>query len=508
MTSATHPASLGTLLADRAAVSGDREAFVDGGRRFSFREIDTRATRFASFLLHDGLRRGDRLALCCKNGEALATAFLGAAKAGVIAVLVNWRLGPDELEHVLADSGTVALMYDEAFAGVVGGVRAKVAVKTFIATGGDSAPLRYEDVVSRSWDAEASQGAGGDDPAVIMYTSGTTGKPKGAVLSHANLFWAAQATSSSVEWNRDDRFLLVAPMFHIGGLLPLVIDVLEGCATVFLGDFDPARVWSTIQAERITSMMSVPLMLQAMLMVARTRSVDASSLRTVTCGASAVPAWLIDAYRERGVRVRQVYGITELGGSVTFWTHEMDPSRSSSQGKPVMHMRLRVVAFDTLRDVPAGTVGEVVCSGPMQFSGYWRNPEATRGAIQDGWYRTGDAGYLDEQGYLFVVERLKDMIISGGENIYPAELERVLAGCPGVAEVAVVGQPDPRWGEIPVACVVRKPDAEVTEAQLVAECRRHLASYKCIKGVRFLPALPKSAVGKVLKRELRAPREA
>lgn len=317
------------------------------------------------------------------------------------------------------------------------------------------------------------------------------------------MIWTAQSNSTTLEWNQDHRFLLIAPMFHIGGLSPMVTNVFKGCTTVLLPDFDPVQVWQVIARERITSLMSVPVMLQALLAVTKKMDVDSSSLVSVTCGASAVPRQLIEGCLTIGVKVQQVYGITEFCGAVTFWTHEMGLEHAHSHGKVLMFGEVRIVDPTSLVSVATGQDGEVWCRGPMMFSGYWRNPEATQTAIYQGWYRTGDIGRIDQGGFLHVVDRLKDMIISGGENIYPAELEAVIATLPGVAEVAVIGQPDERWGEIPVAFIVPTQPVITSEAEIIEGCRARLAGFKCVKAVRLIEALPRNSVGKVLKRQLK-----
>ncbi|MEW5889850.1 MAG: long-chain fatty acid--CoA ligase [Pseudomonadota bacterium] len=496
--------NLGEMLAHRAYLSPDKEGFVDAtGRRRTYRESDARAARFASFLARKGMGAGERVAILCRNDEHVATAFFAAAKIGAVAVILNWRLQPAELAYILSDCGARALLYDAAFAATVDGLRGRIGVEIFMCKGGKSSDHDYDEIVETERRAPPPTEAGGSDPALIMYTSGTTGRPKGAVLTHDNLLWATLAISCTIEWNHDHRFLLVAPLFHIGGLAPLVTNVHKGCTTVFMLEFEPAAVWRVIQYERINTMMSVPLMLRAMLMAAQKTKVDASSLISITCGASAVPKELISAYADMGIRVQQVSGITECAGAVSFWTPAMNPQKMHSQGRVAFHCRVRIVNPEAGTEVPHGLIGEIWCRGPMVFAGYWNNPEATRAALRDGWYRSGDLGYMDEEGYLFVVDRLKDMIISGGENIYPAELEAVIAGHEAVAEVAVVGRADATWGEVPVAYVVRKPGARLDAEDVIALCRERLASYKCVKAVEFVEALPKNSVGKILKRELR-----
>ncbi|MCY1397464.1 Long-chain-fatty-acid--CoA ligase FadD13 [compost metagenome] len=495
---------LGRLLAQRAALTPAREAIVTAQERLTYARFDSRCNRLANYLVVEGVEVGDRVAVYAKNSEFLACALFAVARAGAIAVVLNWRLQGPELSYILGDSTPVALLYEEAFTDTVQGLVTEHSSLLTLCSGATMASDYERIVEDRLLDRPICLGEGGASLAVIMYTSGTTGKPKGATLSHEALFWSAQGNSNTLEWNQDHRFLLVAPMFHIGGLSPFITNVMKGCLTVLMPDFDPVQVWQVIERERITNLMSVPLMLQALLAAADKIAVDASSLVSVTCGASAVPKPLIEASLKRGIKVQQVYGITEFCGGITFWIHEMGLDTAHSQGKALMGAELQIVDPATLVAVAPGQDGEIWCRGPMMFSGYWGNPQATQSAMHEGWYRTGDVGRVDEGGFLYVVDRLKDMIISGGENIYPAELESVIAAVPGVAEVAVVGREDARWGEVPVAYIVPTHAGAVTESEVMAHCREHLAGYKCIKEVWLIGALPRSPIGKVLKRQLQA----
>lgn len=496
--------TIGDMVRHRARFSPSREGFVGQNYRYTFQEVNNRANQWAAYLTAQNVKAGDRVAVLCKNEEHIGTVLFGSGKIGVITVLLNWRLQGAELSYILSDCGATMLVYDAEFAQTVEELKPHIPTRSYVCVGGSEASVDFHEALAGSSADEPAYQGTGDDAAVIMYTSGTTGRPKGAVLSHNNLLASSMAISHSIVWNRDHRFLLMAPLFHIGGLAPLITNVHTGAMTYFLPNFDPGVVWKIIAQEKITTMMSVPLMLQAMLMVAKAMPVDPSSLVTITCGASAVPETLIRTYLEMGVKVQQVYGITEYSGAVTFWTHDMPLETCNSQGKSVFHGELKVVDPATGIELPTGNVGEIVCTGPMTFTGYWNNPEATEAALVDGWYRTGDLGKKDEEGFVYVVDRLKDMIISGGENIYPAELETVILSHEAVAEVAVVGRPDPKWGEIPRAYVVKKPDKEVVAEEIVQLCRERLASYKCVKEVRFVDALPKNPVGKVLKTVLRA----
>ncbi|MEZ3161355.1 AMP-binding protein [Microbacterium sp. BWT-B31] len=490
------------LLRNRAYLTPDAEAYVSGGRRLTFAQAAREAGALAGHLAANGVARGDRVVVLAKNGDFLATSLFAASWIGAIAVVANWRLPLPELAYVVADSGATALLYDEEFAETAAALVGDPS--SFSAVVG-SDPEEYLPIVTTGVEPLHAPVGTAADPAVIMYTSGTTGRPKGAVLTGANLFWSAQGMVTTLVWEQAHRFLLVAPMFHIGGLAPLMANVLKGTATVFLRDFDPAAVWRTIADERITTMMTVPLMLKALMHAASQAQVDPSSLFSVTCGGAMVPASLVEAFTGMfGVPVQVVYGITEFTGGVTFQAPSMGPGRPSSQGKAVFHAELAVASLESGERLGVGEAGEVLVRGPQRFAGYWGKPDATGAAItEDGWYRSGDVGYLDENGYVHLIDRVKDVIISGGENIYPAEVEAVLATHPAVADVAVVGRPDDTWGEVPAAFVVLKPGADVSADELVALCREQLAGYKRPKHVEFIEAVPRNTLGKVLKRELR-----
>lgn len=497
------------VLAERARFNPTDQAYVDStGRAFTFAQADARARALASRLALEGVDRGQRVVILAKNDEFLATAFYATSYLGAVAVVANWRLPVPELAYVVQDSEPVAVLHDAEFDQTVDTLLAEAGTKlarVVHGAQGSTAHIDAHAVVESGEGRDLTPAGQGADAAVIMYTSGTTGRPKGAVISNANLFWSAHSMVSSIVWEPTHRFLLVSPMFHIAGLSPLGANVMRGNATVFLRDFDPAQVWQTIAEQRITTMIAVPLMLQAMLQVARASTVDTSSLVNITSGGSMVPVAAIDGFAELGVDVQVVYGMTEFTGALTYWLPSMGAAGRDSQGKPQLHTAVKIVDLATGEEVEIGTPGEVWCRGPQRFAGYWRNDAATAEAVTvDGWYRSGDIGYLDDEGLLRLIDRAKDLVISGGENIYPAELERVISQHPDVVEVAVVGEPDERWGEVPVAYVVRAPGSALAEDDVIALCREHLASFKRPKRVEFIDVLPKNAIGKIQKGALRA----
>lgn len=491
--------NIGSLLRSRAVMMGEKIGFIHGDMNISFKEMNTRANAFASYLQQQGITKGDKIAILCKNNENVVATFFGAAKIGVITVMANWRLQPAELQYILTHSDAKLVVYDEIFQTVIDELKGQIPAKLFISK--NTSPS-FEAIWGNKVE-EPVYASGGDEPILIMYTSGTTGKPKGALLSHNNLLAASIGLSHTIDWWEQDRFLMVAPFFHIGGFAPLITNVHTGATMILLEDFEPVATWRLIEKECITTMMTVPAMLAFLLKTYPMVKPDISSLRNISCGASAVPTPLILGFRQLGIPIQQVYGITEYTGAVTFWKESQHPEKYDSMGKPVMQGTLRIAHIDTKEPLPPGEVGEIVIGGPQIFVGYYKNEEAYYAAVQNGEFYTGDLGYLDEDGFLYVVDRLKDMIISGGENIYSAELELALSLHPEIADVAVVGIPNEQWGEVPHAYIVKAADASLSEEEVIAFCKEKLASYKAIKEVSFIDQLPRNAVGKILKSKLK-----
>jgi fatty-acyl-CoA synthase len=492
--------NIGEFLVHRSFLSPKKEGFV-GRKRYTFAEMNERVNRFAAFLRKIGIKPGERMGLLCKNNEEFITAFFAAAKIGVITIPINWRLTANEVEFILQDSAASLLIYDGDFLNIIEQLKERKPLRKYLNT--DEVNERIA-----SFSAEEPVMVSGDDEAILlMYTSGTTGKPKGAMFSHRNLYSASVGIISTVDWWYQDRFLSVAPFFHIGGFMPMIANIQVGATTILMEEFHPQRVWDIIEKEQITTMMSVPTMLTFMLKSFNQNQYRISSLRNITCGASAVPPSLIKAYEDLGVQVQQVYGITEYTGAVSFWLKEMDEHKFHSMGKAVFGGRIKIVDSKSGQELPPGEIGEIVCFGPQVFKGYWNNPDATKNVLKNGWYHSGDLGKMDEDGYLYVIDRLKDMIISGGENIYSAELEAVIHTIPGVVEAAVVGIPDPQWGEIPKAFIVKEKGANLAKEDVIQTCKNVVAGYKCVKEVEFVEQLPRNAVGKILKHLLKQKHE-
>lgn len=483
--------NIGQVLTSRASLSGDKVGFMHKDEQITFSEMNERANSFAGYLKQRGLKAGDKMALLCKNNEHVVATFFGAAKLGIIVVVLNHRLQLPELQYIVEHSDAQLLVHDEIFEEV-----ARQLPIHSIGTRGlqEIYALKSEEPIVSTANHE---------PILMMYTSGTTGRPKGALLSHNNLQAASIGLSHTIDWWEQDRFLMVAPFFHIGGFAPLVTNVHVGATMILMEDFSPVEAWKAVQQYQITTMMTVPAMLASMLQTYPVVKPDLSSLRNISCGASAVPPPLILGFRQLGVPIQQVYGITEYTGAVSFWKESQNLEKFDSMGKPVMQGVIRIVDIETQEPVPTGTIGEIVLSGPQVFVGYYKNKEAYHKVVRNNEFFTGDIGYIDDEGFLYVVDRLKDMIISGGENIYSSELELTLAQHPAIEEVAVIGVPNEKWGEVPRAYIVLKSDQQLTEAEVVAFCKENLASYKCVKEVYFIDQLPRNAVGKILKTHLK-----
>jgi len=502
--------NIGSFLAKRAYLSPGRDAYVDGtrGYRLTFEQLNARCNRLANALLAAEVRPGERVGLLLMNSAEFMEAYFALAKIGAVIVPLNWRLVPDELEFILKDSGTRRLVYGEEFLDTVDdlcqrGDRTDVVQWLQV---GDVEPIApfagsYESFRDAGSPAEPTVIACDDDMLYIMYTSGTTGLPKGVVHTHNTAMWGVLTIAATTYFREHERYLSCLPMFHVGALTPITLNVYRGATSVVMRTFDPLRAWQLIESERITCGLAVPAMLNFMLQVGDIARFDHSSLRWCLSGAAPVPEPLIEAYAALGIEIHQIYGLTESCGPACLIDAEHALKKIGSTGKAFFHTEIRVVN-EMGADCAPGEPGEVLVRGAHVMREYWNRPEATAQTIVDGWLHTGDVAVTDEDGFIFIRDRIKDMIISGGENIYPAEIENLLMAHDGIAEAAVIGQPSEKWGESPFAVVVRK-DATLQERDVIDFCRGRLAGYKMPRGVAFVSEIPRNPSGKILKRILR-----
>ena len=459
----------------------------------TYRRLADEAACAAHHLEHViGIARGDRIALLALNRPEHLVLLFACARLGAMLVPLNWRLAPPEHDFILRDSGARLLIHEPEFAATAALAAALPDCRSValpLALGADREP--------------DDPAVGTDAPLLIVYTSGTTGHPKGAVLTQDALLWNAVNSIAAHDLSSRDHVLTTIPMFHVGGLNIQTIPALHAGATVSLHPrFDAGATLRAIADQRITVTVLVPAQLAALIQHPDWASADLSTLRLLATGSSIVPAHLIEPFLARGIPVINVYGATETAPIATVLDPGDAARKLGSCGKPALHCAVRI-ADDAGRDVPPGTRGEILVRGPNVLREYWNDPAATREALVDGWFHTGDIGHVDDEGFFYVDDRKKEVIISGGENVYPAEVEAVLAGLPGIAEVAVTARPDPRWGEVPVAVVVRRPGASVTEPEILSAFEGRLARYKCPHAVVFVDALPRTALGKVQKFKLR-----
>ncbi|PWI14175.1 o-succinylbenzoate--CoA ligase [Streptomyces sp. Act143] len=489
---------LGSWPARRARKTPHRTALVHGDTTWTYAHLHERTIRLAHALRARGVRRGDRIAYLGPNHPSYLETLFAAGTLGAVFVPLNIRLAGPEIAFQLADSGTKALVYGAQYAGLVAGLPGDTHVRAYVEVGAE-----YEAELAGAATEAIDEPVAPDDTCIIMYTSGTTGRPKGAMLTHANLTWNAVNVLVDTDLIADERALVSAPLFHTAGLNMLTLPVLlKGGTCVLVAAFDPQATFDLIERHRITFMFGVPTMFEQIARHPRWPTADLSSLRILTCGGSPVPTAMIAAYQERGLTFLQGYGMTEASPGTLFLDAEHAVRKAGSAGVPHFFSDVRVVRPD-MAPVDVGETGEVVIRGPHVMPGYWGLPEETAASFTDGWFRSGDAARVDEDGYVFIVDRIKDMIISGGENIYPAEIEDLLLAHPGIAECAVIGVPDDKWGEVPRAVVVPREGVALDPDEVLASLSGRLAKYKIPKSVVLADELPRTASGKLLKSRVR-----
>ena len=518
--------NLSDLVLRNAAFAPDKAAIRFAGAALSYAAFASRIQAAARGLGEGlGVERGDRVAILSTNHPDYLVALYACARIGAILVPLNWRLAPAEHAFIIGDAGAKALIVEAAFANVLEALASNAPLfpppsprggrveqdRTVRAIG-----IGFEPAGGITFEALVAGGGcsgrdpiGADvttaDPVLIVYTSGTTGRPKGAVLTQDALIANAVMSQHMHDMTSDDVVLTVLPMFHVGGLNIQTTPALQVGATVVIHErFAPGPALAAIEAERATLMVMVPSTMQAIIEHPAWTSTRLTSLRSISAGSTLVPQPLIDRFAERGVAVLQVYGSTETSPIAIYSRIGCDWRRPGSTGLPGLLCEARVVD-DAGREVALGIAGEVEVRGPNVMREYWGNARATAKTLHDGWCRSGDIGTRDGDGYFFIRDRRKNMIISGGENIYPAEVERVLLSHPAIAEAAVVGEPDPRWQEVPVGCVVLRPGMAATAEEIEAFCLIQLARFKVPRRYRFLSALPRNAMGKVQHFALKKP---
>ncbi|MCA1187167.1 long-chain-fatty-acid--CoA ligase [Saccharopolyspora sp. 6T] len=485
--------------------------FGDAGR--TYRELDERLSRLANALLARGVSAGDRVAVLGLNGIEVVEAYHACGRLGAICVPINFRLVADEVAYALTDSGAVAVVVDAALAPVLAKARAQAPeVRTVLVIGGaDTGAEGYEEALAAADPVSPGVDVAEESPAFIMYTSGTTGRPKGAVLTHHNLLLHSFSMMAHLGTPAGERVgISGAPLFHIAGVSTMLPNVLLGGCTVVSrsGRFDPAEVVDVLERERVTDCFFVPAQWQAICSVPGVAERDWSALHRLSWGAAPASTPLLRRLIEvfPDAEVVTSFGQTECSPVTTLLRGEDALRKIGSVGTPMLNVEVRVVD-EEMNDVPRGEVGEIVYRGPTVMQGYWGKPAETADAFAGGWFHSGDLVREDEDGYYFVVDRKKDMIISGGENIYCAEVEDVLAGHPKVGEVALIGVPDEKWGETPLAVLVaRAPADPPTAADVEAYCREHLAGYKRPRHISVIAELPRNPSGKILKTRLRTAR--
>jgi fatty-acyl-CoA synthase len=520
---------IGSWLQRRRPKSGTKTAVIAGTRELSYEELARRAARLANAFRDRGVVKGDRVAYLGENDPSFLETLFAAGLLGAVFVPLNTRLAPPEIQFQLRDSGAALLVHAAALAGLAerGSAATEVRARVVVVdaplpdgaapdgapggvggAGSDSGSVEaFEDVVASGSEVAPDEPVGLDDGAMILYTSGTTGNPKGALLTHGNITWNCLNVLVDFDFSSTDVALMISPMFHVASLdMGVLPTLLKGGTVVLEAKFDPRRTLQLIQQHRATTISGVPTTYQMLCEHPDWDDTDLSSLNKLTCGGSAVPMRVLEAYERRGLRFSNGYGMTETAPGATTLPAARSREKAGSSGLPHFFTDVRVADPMDPEAGPAapGTVGEIQIKGPNVIREYWNRPEAPADSYTpDGWFKSGDMGYKDPDGFVFISDRLKDMIISGGENIYPAEVEQAIAELDAVGSVAVIGVPDERWGEVPRAVVLLRDGARLTEEQLRGHLEGRLARYKIPKSVVFVEEMPRTASGKIRKADLR-----
>ena len=494
-------------IANHANARGEKEAIRDlgTGRSFTYGELHARADALAAYMASVGVGRGDRVAVLAQNGVEFFDVQFACARTGAICVLLNWRLTVTELEYILNDSSPLLLIHDATFTEHAEELQRRCGIKTLLKTEtGPSNPYEnaLESFAGKPFEPVVLTH---DDVVTIMYTSGTTGHPKGAMITHGMNFWNAVNLGIPCGVGVDSVHLSVLPLFHTGGLNCYSNPVLHaGGTVVIMKAFDPAEALGLIgdPKQGITHFFAVPAPYQFMMQHADFETIDFSRLRYAGVGGAPCALTIMEAWAGRGVLLMQGFGMTETSPACIFLDPKDALRKIGSTGKVLMHTEMRIVN-DAGGDCGPEEIGELWVAGPNITPGYWNRPDATAASFEGRWLKTGDAAKFDDEGFVYIVDRWKDMYISGGENVYPAEIENVLYQLPEIAEAAIIGVPNDKWGEVGLAVLALKPGMTIDRATVVEHCVSRLAKFKVPNDIAIVPALPRNATGKVLKRELR-----
>jgi fatty-acyl-CoA synthase len=502
------PINVGHWVKKWATLQPQKPAVIFENSVFTYQQLNSRVNQISNLLQEKGVRKGDRVAVLLYNSNVYVEVYFGLAKLGAILVPLNFRLKGPELEFILKDSGSETLIFGEEFVDVVTSIKPHIFVKesNYISVG-ETIPswaMNYEKAIESKSRQEPQVGGaiGWEDPHIIMYTSGTTGLPKGAILSHRKTFFNVLNADIFYGLTPNDVFLITRPLFHSGGLLVETSPMLYKGGTIILKKrFKPLEVLEMIEQYEVTVVEPPATLLRFILEQCDVKKYDLSSVKCWFTGGERVPPSLLKEYQKLGIMVSQIFGQTETS-TITWLPISETSRRSGSVGIPVLHGDVKIVNEEG-EEVKRGEVGEIVVSGPTLMSGYWGRPDATEEAIKDGWLHTGDLAKVDEEGFFYIADRKKDVIISGGENIYPAEVEKVFLESPKISDIAIVGIPDEKWGEVGMAFVVLQEGERMTEEEVLRFCEERMAKFKIPKSVKFVKELPQTASQKIMRYKLR-----
>jgi fatty-acyl-CoA synthase len=499
---------LGELVRRGAHRNPENIAFVYENESVTYQQLENRTLHLAGWLQEKGVGIADKVGIITKNNLAFNEVILAAALSGGVSVPINFRLAPEEFAYIINNSDTKILFIEDEYQDMIQSIRHKLSkVEQIVVMGtiNNTEMITYDSIYREKVNYQSIDNlVNDDDDCMICYTSGTTGYPKGAVLSHKNLLMSALNSALDSKVDRGSRQLTVTPLFHIAGVGNVLITLTVGGTTYIHREFDPVKVLKTIHEEKINGLFLVPAMWNFVMQIPNIDEYDLTSVLRCSTGAAICPIEIkkkiMHYFPNAGIF--DAFGQTEMSPTTTCLLPQDSFRKTDSVGKPVLNVEVRVVDED-MNDVPVGEIGEIIYRGPTVMKGYYKNPEATEEAFKGGWFHSGDLVTMDEEGFVYVVDRKKDMIISGGENIYPAEVEAALYKHEAVLEAAVIGVPDAEWGESVKAYIVLKKGQSMTEDEAIQHCKQHLASYKKPKFVEFLDALPRNPSGKILKRVLR-----